>query len=553
LYQIVDDLLQWGVVCRKPLERSNEGFLAMAIEVAYIVAAAHAAVKAQVARINDLNIYPVPDGDTGTNMLLTLGSALNETSGKSYGSPEEASRACARAALMGARGNSGVILSQMIRGACEVLADRTSLDAEAFAAGLEGARERAYASVREPVEGTMLTVIKDAALAAREAAEGGDADLPSVVGTARQAAHDSVRRTPELLDVLREAGVVDAGGLGVAVVLDGVYACVSGQEIEVPEGGDDDVPDLEAIHAQEEAWGYCTEFLVDGFGGDVEAFKERVYASGRSVLVVAQDDVVKVHVHTQDPGAALSYAGSFGRLAGVKVDDMEAQVRSRGPVLRPAVRLGVVAASRGEGNRALLEQMGAVVIEGGQGENPSAADLAAAVEETGAQAVVVLPNNKNVIPTAAQVGELVEAKTHVVPTTNIAAGLAVMVGYDGEGEPDEVVEEMREILDSLRVGEVTRSVRDARVGDREVPNGAYIGLLDGDLIAVEDSVRQTALVIARKIVDGDTDVLTLLKGEELSKVDLEEIIDGIRDLDEALEVEAKDGGQPLYPLQMVAE
>jgi DAK2 domain fusion protein YloV len=454
---------------------------------------------------------------------------------------------------MGARGNSGVILSQMIRGACEVLADRSSLDAEAFAAGLEGARERAYASVREPVEGTMLTVINDAALAARKAAEGGDADLPSVVGVARQAAHDSVRRTPELLDVLREAGVVDAGGLGVAVVLDGVYACVSGQEIEVPEGGDDDAPDLEAIHAQEEAWGYCTEVLVEGFGGDVEAFKERVYSSGRSVLVVAQDDVVKVHVHTQDPGAVLSYAGSFGRLAGVKVDDMEAQVRSRGPEDRPSVRLGVVVASRGEGNRALFEQMGAVVIDGGQGENPSAADLAAAVEETGARAVVILPNNKNIVPTAAQVGELVEAKTYVVPTTNIAAGLAVMVGYDGEGEPDEVVEEMREISDSLRVGEVTRSVRDARVGDCEIPNGAYIGLLDGDLIAVEDGALQTALVIARKIVDGGADVLTLLKGEGLSEVDLEEIIDGIRDLDEALEVEAKEGGQPLYPLQMVAE
>jgi uncharacterized protein len=549
LYQIVDDLLQWGVVCRKPLERSNEGFLAMAIEVAYMVAAAHAAVKAQVARINDLNVYPVPDGDTGTNMLLTLGSALNETSGKSYGSPEEASKACARAALMGARGNSGVILSQMIRGACEVLADGRSLDAEAFAAGLEGARERAYASVREPVEGTMLTVIKDAALAAREAAEGGNADLPSVVGAARQAAHDSVRRTPELLDVLREAGVVDAGGLGVAVVLDGVYACVSGKEIEVPEGGDDVAPDLEAIHAQEEAWGYCTEFLIGGFDGDVEAFKERVYASGRSVLVVAQDDVVKVHVHTQDPGAALSYAGSFGRLSGVKVDDMEAQVHSRGPV----ARVGVVAACRGEGNRALFEQMGAVVIEGGQGENPSAADLAGAVERTEAQAVVVLPNNKNIVPTAVQVGGLVVAKTYVVPTTNIAAGLAVMVGYDGEGDPDEVVEEMREISDSLRVGEVTRSVRDARVGDREIPEGAYIGFLDGDLIAVEDGISETALGIARKIIDGGADVLTLLKGEELSEVELEEIIDVIRDLCDGLEVEARDGGQPLYPLQMAAE
>ena len=553
MYQIVDDLLQWGVVCRKPHERSNEGTLAMAIEVAYMVAAAHAAVKAQVARINELNVYPVPDGDTGTNMLLTLGSALSETSGKSYGSPEEASRACARAALMGARGNSGVILSQMIRGACEELADRRSLDAGAFAAGLNGAMERAYASVREPVEGTMLTVIKDAALAAREAAAGEDADLPSVVGAARQAAHDSVSRTPELLAVLREAGVVDAGGLGVAVVLDGVYACVTGQEIEVPEAGEDDAPDLEAIHAQEEAWGYCTEFLVDGFDGDGEEFKERVYASGRSVLVVAHDDVVKVHVHTQDPGGVLSYAGGFGRLADVKIDDMEAQVRSREPEERPTARLGVVATSRGEGNRALFERMGAVVIEGGQGENPSAADLAAAVEQTGASAVVLLPNNKNIVPTAAQVGELVEAKTHVVPTTNLAAGLAVMVGYDAEGEPDEVVEEMCEISDSLRAAEVTRSVRDARVGDREVPEGAYIGFLDGNLIAVEDGACETALVLAGKIVDDGADVLTLLKGEELSEVDLERILDGIRDLDDLLEVEARDGGQPLYPLQMVAE
>jgi uncharacterized protein len=525
----------------------------MAIEVAYMVAAAHAAVKAQVARINALNVYPVPDGDTGTNMLLTLESALNETSGKTYGSPEEASRAGARAALMGARGNSGVILSQMIRGACEVLADRTSLDAEAFAAGLDGARERAYSSVREPVEGTMLTVMKDAAEAAQRALEDGDADLASVVEVARRAAHDSVRRTPELLDVLREAGVVDAGGLGVAVILDGLYACVTGQEIEVPEESEDGAPDLDAIHAQEEAWGYCTEFLVDGFDGDAEEFQEHIYASGRSVLVVDDDDVVKVHLHTQDPGGALTYAGTFGRLAGVKVDDMEAQVRSRDHDERPAASLGVVAASRGEGNRALFEQMGAVVLEGGQGENPSAADLARAVEETGAPAVVLLPNNKNIVPTAEQVGELVEAQTHVVPTKSIAAGLAVMVGYDAEGEPDEVVEEMREISDSLRTAEVTRSVRDARIGDREVPEGAYIGFLAGELIAVEESVEDAALVLARKVVGEGADLLTLLKGEDLSEAELDTIVDGINDLDDAVEVEVRDGGQPLYPLQMVAE
>jgi DAK2 domain fusion protein YloV len=526
----------------------------MAIKVAHMVAAAHAAIKAQVARINALNVYPVPDGDTGTNMLLTLESALDETSGKTYESPAEASKACARAALMGARGNSGVILSQMIRGACEVLAERSSLDAGTFAAGLDGARERAYSSVREPVEGTMLTVIDDAASAAREAVAGGDADLPSVVAAARQAAYDSVRRTPESLAVLRDAGVVDAGGLGVAVILDGLYARVSGQEIEVPGQEKQGAPDLEAIHAEEEAWGYCTEFLVDGFDGDVDEFEEHVYASGRSVFVVADDDVVKVHVHTQDPGGALSYAGRFGRLAGVKVDDMEAQVRSReiaeGP---PATRLGVVAASRGKGNRTLFEQMGAVVLEGGQGENPSAADLAGAVERTGAPDVVLLPNNKNIVATAGQLGDLVEANTHVIPTMNIAAGLAVMVGYDAEGEPDEVVEEMREISELLRVGEVTRAERDASIGDREVPEGAYIGFLGEELVAVEDDACGAALVLARKIVGEGADFLTLLKGEELRGPELEAMLDGIRDLDGDLEVEVRDGGQPLYPLQMVAE
>ena len=527
----------------------------MAVEVTLLVTAAHAAVKAQVGRINDLNVYPVPDGDTGTNMLLTLESTLNETAGKTYASAEGASKAVARAALMGARGNSGVILSQMIRGASEALAGRSSLDAEAFAAGLEGAREQAYSSVREPVEGTMLTVIKDAAFAAKETVEGGEADLASVVEAARLAAHESVRRTPELLPVLREAGVVDAGGLGVAVVLDGVYACVTGEEIEAPEGAQDDTPDLDSIHAQEEAWGYCTEFLVDGFEGDAEDFADWIYASGRSVFVVTDDDVVKVHLHTQDPGEALSYAGRFGRLAGVKVDDMEAQVRSRDTqaAQRDVANLGVVAASRGAGNRELFERMGAVVIEGGQGENPSAADLASAVEKTGAPCVVVLPNNKNIVPTAEQVGELAEAEVRVVPTTSIAAGLAVMIGFDAEGEPDEVVAEMLEIRDSLRAAEVTVSVRDARIGDRRVPEGAFIGFLAGELIAVEQTVTEAALVLARKIVAEGADFLTVLAGEGLTDDDLEMIIGGIEDLDDALEVEFRDGGQPLYPIQMVAE
>jgi hypothetical protein len=528
----------------------------MAIEVAPMVAAAHAAIKGHVDRINALNVYPVPDGDTGTNILLTLESALKETSAKSYATPEEASKAGARAALMGARGNSGVILSQMIRGACEVLADRTSFDAETFALALDGARVRAYSSVREPVEGTMLTVVMDAAHAALEALDDENADLPSVVRTAAQAAHDSVRRTPELLGVLREAGVVDAGGLGVAVILDGLYAYVTGQEIEVaPEGQEEGAPDLDAIHAREEAWGYCTEFFVDGFKGDPHEFEEHIHASGRSVLVVTDEALVKVHIHTQDPGGALSYAGRFGRLAGVKVEDMEAQVEARDPKPREGgpANLGVVVASRGTGNRALFEQMGAVVVEGGQGENPSAADLARAVEETGASSVVLLPNNKNIVPTAEQVEELADAETYIVPTTSIAAGLAAMVGYDAEGEPEDVVEEMREISGSLRVAEVTRAVRDARVDGREVAEGSFIGFLDGALVSVGKSVEEAALALAGRIVGEGADLLTLLRGEDLTGSELEAIARGIRELDDEVEVEVRDGGQPLYPLQMVAE
>ncbi len=520
-------------------------------------AAAHAALKAQVARINALNVYPVPDGDTGTNMLLTLESTLKDAADAEYSSPEEASRAVARAALMGARGNSGVILSQMIRGACDVLAEHGALDAATFAAAMDGARERSYASVREPVEGTMLTVIKDAARAAVEAVEGGEEDLPAVIRASAVEAHESVRRTPELLDVLRDAGVVDAGGLAVAVILDGLYACVTGEEIESTFEADDNAPDLTAIHAEEEAWGYCTQFVVSGFSGETEEFEEHVYGNGKSVLVIADEDTVNVHVHTQDPGAMLSYAGGFGRLARVKIEDMEAQVRSRSEARdgggRAPGNVGVVAASRGAGNRSLFEEMGAVVVEGGQGANPSAADLARAVEEAGASSVVILPNNKNIVPTAERVGELVDAEVRVVPTRSIAAGLAVMVGFDEEGEPEEVAGEMEEILGSIHSAEITHSVRDAKLDGRDVPEGSFIGFLDDEMVAAGASLEEVALSLAEKILDQGADLLTLVRGEDLDRDDLEKLAEAIRALDEDIEVEIRDGGQPLYPLQMVAE
>jgi len=532
------------------------------VDLKAVVATAYTALSANAARIDELNVYPVPDGDTGTNMLLTVRSVLDSVSQSPDLSGEVAARAVSRAALMGARGNSGVILSQILRGACDVLGKASSCNARTIAAALSGAKERAYAAVAEPVEGTMLSVIKDAAEVARLSVERGENDPVEVLRAAVREAHASVKRTPELLRVLKEAGVVDAGGMGIAVILDGLLAALSGEEPapiglgEEPEGGGERLRKTVA-HSAEETWGYCTEFIVDGFSGDEGEFGKSIHEMGESVLVISDRDLVKVHLHTQDPGSALTYAGSFGRLSGVKVEDMEAQTRARAEEpsapSRSAVRLGVVAASRGEGNRKLFESAGAVVIEGGQGANSSTEDFVRAVESLGVQAVVLLPNNKNVVATARSVGELVGAEVYVVPTKSIAGGLAVLVGYDAEEEPEDVVEEMCEIEEALHYAEVTRAVRDAQVEGREVWEGEYIGLLDGKLRAVEGSVRDAALSLAGGIAGESADFVTLLRGEDLGEAEAEEIARHIRGLDDDLVVEVKDGGQPLYPLQMVAE
>lgn len=542
----------------RTVEQREDGVLPTS-ELKVIVGAAYVALKLRAAKIDALNVYPVPDGDTGTNMLLTLRSVMEAVSAAPDLKGEAAAKAVSRAALMGARGNSGVILSQILRGACEKLGRASSLDAKTMAEALGGAKERAYSAVREPVEGTMLSVVKDAAAAAQAFVETGKSDPVEVLREAARAAHESVRRTPELLRALREAGVVDAGGYGVAVILDSLRASLAGEEPEL-EDGDEAVPNEGLLrdtveHSTEEAWGYCTEFVVNGFSGDAEAFATWVHDVGKSVLVIPDEDLVKVHLHTQDPGGAISYAGSFGRLSGVKVDDMEAQTRARAGSedAAPSSDLGVVVSSRGEGNRAFFESMGAVVVEGGQGANPSTEDFVRAVGETGARSVILLPNNKNVVPTAEQVAGLVDAEVEVIPTHTIVAGLAAMVGYDPEGEPEEVVEEMRDIVSGLCCGEVTQAVREARVSGREVPEGSYIGLLDGELVAVEDGVEDAALRLVEKMLEEGPDVVTLLRGYGMDEGSAKKVAEKIKLLDGSVEVEVKDGGQPLYPLQMVAE
>jgi DAK2 domain fusion protein YloV len=550
----------------KGMAKRREDAEASKVDLRAVVAAGHAALKAHAAKIDALNIYPVPDGDTGTNMLLTLQSVLDEVSASPDLKGAEAAKVVSRAALMGARGNSGVILSQILRGACEILGDTRPLDAETLAQAFVRAQERAYAAVRSPAEGTMLSVIKDASAAARACVERGERDPLEILGVATLEAHASVKRTPELLGILKEAGVVDAGGLGVAVILDGLLASLSdsepvqGLEEAEPAAGGDRLRKTVA-HSVQEAWGYCTEFLVGGFSGDDQEFRRCIHEIGKSVLVIPDGDLIKVHLHTHDPGRALTYAGTFGRLSGVKVEDMEEQTRARAAsgnlatssTHETAANLGVVAVSKGTGNRELFKSMGAVVVEGGQGSNPSTEDLVQAVQYSGASTVILLPNNKNILPTAERVGELIEAEVSVLPTTNIACGLAAMVGFDPAGEPIEVFKEMREICVSSRCAEITIAVRDSLVEGREVRKGAYIGLLDGKLHAVENSLHTAALILGRALIDTGADVITLLRGLDLGEAAAEEIAEGIRDMDEGLTVEVVYGGQPLYPLQMVAE
>lgn len=550
----------------KGTAEKREDAEASSVDLRAVVAAGHAALKAHAAKIDALNVYPVPDGDTGTNMLLTLQSVLEEVSASPDLRGVEAAKVVTRAALMGARGNSGVILSQILRGACEVLAGARTFNAETLAEAFAGAKERAYAAVQSPVEGTMLSVVKDVSAAARSYVERGEKDLLELLRVAALEAHASVKRTPELLGILKEAGVVDAGGLGVAVILDGLLASLSGEEPvqglneAEPAAGGERLRKTVA-HSVQEAWGYCTEFLIGGFSGDEEEFRTRIRELGKSVLVIPDGDLIKVHLHTQDPGRALSCAGMFGRLSGVKVEDMARQNRARAASEKlmassapeTEANLGVVAVSKGTGNRELFESMGAVVIAGGQGANPSTEDFVQAVQSAGTPNVILLPNNKNVLPVAERVGELVEAQVCVVPTTSIACGLAAMVGYDAEGELVKVAEEMREICAESRCGEVTVAVRDSWVEGREVRKGAYIGLLDGKLRVVEDSIHAAALVLAQALIDGGADVVTLLRGVDLGEIAVEKVAEAIRGLDEDIIVEVKYGGQPLYPLQMVAE
>ncbi|GAB4242984.1 MAG: DAK2 domain-containing protein [Thermoleophilia bacterium] len=544
-----------------------------------LVKAGYLALEARRQEINDLNVYPVPDGDTGTNLALTIQAVLEELRRvPDSAGPKELSEAIGRAALMGARGNSGVILSQMVRGAMEVFGTGEDFSDDLLARAFHRATDTAYRAIRKPVEGTMLTVLREMKDAAEERAKEGD--HRTMMHEVLKAGWEGVRRTPEQLEVLAEAGVVDAGGYGLLVFVEGMIAGAEGEEIaadidldrlsakpEIP------VPSLDEDALSAGDFTYCTTFFLSGGKIGAEDLEGGLAGLGDSLLVVGEPGSLKVHIHTDDPGEVLSLAVRHGMLSGIEIDNMRLQTTERNERLQsrdlatdareparesraPASATEVVAVVAGNGNKQLFGSLGATrIVEGGQSMNPSAEELLAAVEATTAPSVLILPNNKNVVLAAEQVARMTERPVRVIPTTSLQAGLAAMVLFDPEQNGEQNARSMCEALEYLRTAEITRAVRDSRFNGLDIEEGTFLGLVDGEMVVTDRQLDCVLAEVAERLIGPETEVLTVLVGDEASagSIDLEATVEGLRERYPDLEVEVHAGGQPLYPLLLAAE
>jgi DAK2 domain fusion protein YloV len=508
-------------------------------------------------RIDDLNVYPVPDGDTGTNLTLTVRSIVEALEGSSAEGHEAVAKELSRAALMGARGNSGVIFSQILRGFADVLAERDEVDSAMLARAFRSASDAAYRAVRRPVEGTMLTVIREMADEA-ERREVRSLPKDELLDRVVERGEDALARTPELLEVLREAGVVDAGGAGLLEIVRGLAAGVAGKDLPAAATVGAAEVGFGAVHQELSRYRYCTAFVVEGEGLDAERLERELEPLGDSLLVVGDSSALKVHVHTDEPGAALALATGLGTIEGVEIANMHRQTVERERRLEsslagvPTLETGLVAVVPGEGNRRLFESYGATrVIEGGQTMNPSTAEIVAAVEATPATEVIVLPNNSNVVLAAEQAAGLVDRPVRVVPSDSVPSGLAAIVRYLPSSSADENEQAMRDALESVVTGEVTVASRDVELDGVSVREGAWLGLADGSAVSSGDDFALVADAVVERLLDGGREVLTVLTGDGAPP--LEAFLADISERHPEVEVEVHAGGQPHYPLLLSAE
>ena len=516
--------------------------------------------------VDALNVFPVPDGDTGSNMSQTITAAIKETNVKRYSSAADVADAVARGALKGARGNSGVILSQILRGIARGLAGHEDVDCALWIQAIRQGANTAYKAVMKPKEGTILTVIR--VIAEDLERSGGKCETLEELFKLLLTSGDAIlKKTPEMLPVLKQAGVVDSGGMGLMVIFRGMYAALTGETVEIEEssGAAQSMPgeyvdDHGDLRVEDITFGYCTEFIVshprpDMKESEVVRLRKRLEKIGDCVLVISDLSVVKVHVHTNDPGKAMQYALELGELDAIKVDNMFEEAREREAKRQAAAEAeaaklkdyGVVAVALGEGiDRIFQDLMVDQIVDGGQTMNPSIQDLAQAVEATHARNVFILPNNTNIILAAQQASELTEKNVIVLPTKSVPMGISAMLAFSADMGVEENTEAMTEAAENVHTASITYAVRDTTYEGKEIHQGDIMGMIDNKLSVLGNEVHPVGLDIAEKMVNEDTDLITLYYGSDVSEEDAQKLCDALAEKYDDCDVELQYGGQPLY-------
>ncbi|SFD81595.1 hypothetical protein SAMN05216238_104206 [Lentibacillus persicus] len=526
-------------------------------------------LKNNAEKIDTLNVFPVPDGDTGTNMNLSITSGADEVKRLSSDNISEVANAFSKGLLMGARGNSGVILSQLFRGFAKGMGKKETLTAEDLANAFDSGVATAYKAVMKPVEGTILTVAKDAAELAvveSETEKNVIALMEKVVSEAKA----SLKRTPDLLPVLKEVGVVDSGGQGLVTIYEGFLAALKGEE--VPAADADDIEMGEMVNAEhhkiaqdymdtsEIEYGYCTEFMVrfedeklKEHPFDEETFRNELSKHGDSLLVVSDEDLVKVHVHAEYPGEVMTLGQRFGSLTNMKIENMRDQHTAivgddkKQPVQTERTKYGVITVAMGSGIKEMFESLGAtVVIEGGQTMNPSTQDITEAITEANADNVLILPNNKNIIMAAEQAADLAAVDVAVVPTKTIPQGISAMLAFHPDATINGNQERMEAAGKEVKSGQVTYAVRDTQIDGITIEKDHFMGLADGEIKASNKEQLETVKSLLDELISEDDEILTILEGEDASSKDAELITKYVEDRFEDLEIEHHKGNQPIY-------
>lgn len=532
--------------------------------------------------INELNVFPVPDGDTGTNMTLTILSAAKEVKALENPDMVAIAKAISSGSLRGARGNSGVILSQLLRGFTKEIREHKEIDTITLAKACERATATAYKAVMKPKEGTILTVAKGASQKAAELAETTE-DLDTFISEVINYAQEVLEKTPEMLPVLKEAGVVDSGGQGLLEVIKGAYDAFLGKEIDYSVIEPSTGVTVNKANAEDTAdikFGYCTEFIIltekEFTEDDEREFKKFLSSIGDSIVCVADDDVVKIHVHTNDPGLAIQKALTYGQLSKMKIDNMreehqeklirdaeklaeqqaneEAAHEEKKPA-EPRKAMGFIAVSIGAGMNEIFKELGAdYIIEGGQTMNPSTEDMLNAIDRVNADTVFILPNNKNIVLAANQAKSLVEEKEIIViPTKTVPQGITAIINFMPDADAKTNEEAMLEEIKNVKTGQVTYAVRDTHIDDKEIHEGDIMGIGDSGILAVGKDLEETTKELIANLVDEDSELISIYYGEEVSEEDAEKFTEEITELYPDVDVDIQFGGQPIYYYVLAVE